>query len=292
MHEIWYIGGDKERIDSLNAILGNRYQIKSSGDVRSCQFDNCALVVVEYGQNPARSADVVARVRRQLHFRNIPVLICVERSHEERAVSQFRDCVAGLLLSPFDTTDVKSLIGRIGLPDCVDESSEKLLTSLSAVITRVVSEIAGSKVVQVDSYLKSDYCLQGDICGVMLIRGHFEGSVAIGMTRLLARKLAAQLAGCEEVDLNDEDLADGVGEVINQITGNLRSILWELGHHIEIHLPETFIKDPPPIKHQPSQPHHVIVLECENELLALQWCLTAVDEQTQADDVCLSFADH
>lgn len=70
---------------------------------------------------------------------------------------------------------------------------------------------------------------------VVTIDGDWSGSVAMAMTDRAARIVAAGMLGMSvDEEMADEDIADAVGELINVVGGNVKSLL---GGHSQLSLP-------------------------------------------------------
>ena len=60
---------------------------------------------------------------------------------------------------------------------------------------------------------------------VVEISGAWKGSIVLTTTRAMALHAAAQMFGCDETDVSDDDRHDAVGELANQIGGSVKGML-------------------------------------------------------------------
>ncbi len=79
----------------------------------------------------------------------------------------------------------------------------------------------------------------GKITACMKFQGEVTGTIALSLNPGLARALAAGIARCDEADLTDDDVRDGVGEITNQTSGLMRTLLSDCELVTCIDLPET-----------------------------------------------------
>lgn len=113
-----------------------------------------------------------------------------------------------------------------------------------------------------------------DIFGTILFVGNPAGKVEIALNKDMARQLAANLALCQSEELTDKDIFDGVGEVINQIAGNTRTLLWNEGLKTEISIPAvTAESNLSELDKKETRSIYVIDFDCSAGFVALQICL-------------------
>jgi chemotaxis protein CheX len=78
----------------------------------------------------------------------------------------------------------------------------------------------------------------GDVSGVMGLSGeNGEGFVGITFDESLAKTLVARILGMEETELEEADIFDGVGEMVNMIAGSAKNSLLGTPWHFNLALP-------------------------------------------------------
>lgn len=78
----------------------------------------------------------------------------------------------------------------------------------------------------------------GDVSGVMGLSGeHGEGFVGITFVETLAKTIVARILGIDETELEDADIFDGVGEIVNMIAGSAKNSLLGSTYHFNLALP-------------------------------------------------------
>jgi chemotaxis protein CheX len=63
------------------------------------------------------------------------------------------------------------------------------------------------------------------VAGSVSITGSWSGHVVVEVSLEAARRIAAELLGLAEDELEDSDVADAVGELANVVGGNIKSLL-------------------------------------------------------------------
>jgi len=88
------------------------------------------------------------------------------------------------------------------------------------------------------NYAKEDDHFFGDVSGVMGISGkNGEGFVGITFPEALAEHLVCKLLNISKDELEEGDIFDGVGEMVNMITGNAKNALLGTTYHFNLSLP-------------------------------------------------------
>ena len=140
----------------------------------------------------------------------------------------------------------------------------------------VFETMAQTKAIRKELFLKKDYKMYGDISGVMGLSGTASGSVVISLTNKLAKILVGRMLMDENVA--DSDVRDGVGEIINMISGQAKAALANTKHHFALSLPTVVSGHGHEISHKKGTPCIVVVFQAENEKLAIQVSLASEAE--------------
>jgi chemotaxis protein CheX len=143
-----------------------------------------------------------------------------------------------------------------------------------------VCEVFG-RTVEVESSHQETYLfarnsrLLGTVSAVMEMSGDLSARVAVSFPPDLARLVTAKIAGCTPEELTEEDLTDGVGEVVNQISGRARTFFQEAGFQISIGLPQLHFEEGLPFEYQGNSSCYAMIYECLGFRFALQISPTA-----------------
>lgn len=101
-----------------------------------------------------------------------------------------------------------------------------MVNTLVGATTEVLSTMAGTQV-QLQSVTPAmDYKPKGDISAVIGINGdNGEGTLALTFPNQLADLLVSRLLGLTPADLDADDRVDGIGEIINMVSGRAKTDL-------------------------------------------------------------------
>jgi CheY-specific phosphatase CheX len=117
------------------------------------------------------------------------------------------------------------------------------------------------------------YKPSGDISSVIGVAGeNGEGTIALSFSSKLASILVSRLLGIDEGDLADEDCVDGIGEIVNMISGKAKTVLSEgATSPYKLSLPSIIKGANHEITHRPKgAPFLLLEFEAEGETFRLQ----------------------
>lgn len=270
MKKLVYIGEDTERSEQLKQILSDEYEFDAIERSEALNLDDCALVILEKRSDPGSNRRNMVRFESLLGFRDIPLVVCIDQTDLDHSPASLDHNNDQMLVSPFDDDHVREQIQKALTPvGTQPPPDDEVLDSIVEAARLVVGQIAGVDIVHTGSYHKKDYRQQSGICAMMPLTGYLEGSLGVGFSTLLTRRLSAQMAGCEEEFVTDEDLPDGVGEVVNQISGKVKTILSEKDKSVEIGLPEICQGTTGSCSENGALPITVLLFECASEPFAV-----------------------
>jgi len=139
----------------------------------------------------------------------------------------------------------------------------------------VITTITGAVVVlQEATTIGGDAVSPHEIMACMKLSGELSGTIGVGFDPILARDLATRIAGGEVCSLSRKDILDGVGEIINQVSGRVRTVLSLSRYQVNIDLP--LISDSGKYVESPlcDLPHYyTLIFECLNRRFRVQFCL-------------------
>jgi CheY-specific phosphatase CheX len=141
--------------------------------------------------------------------------------------------------------------------------------------TEVLGTMANTRVVVKEVIAQENFTPTGDISAIIGISGEEgQGVVAISFPKNLANLLIARLLGSEPEEISEPECRDGVGELVNMISGAVKATLAKEGGanaSYKLSLPSV-IQGP---MHEVSirvadQPYQVILFEAESHQFILQ----------------------
>ncbi len=144
----------------------------------------------------------------------------------------------------------------------VEATEEVLVVSIDTLVQHQMSII-----------MKKNPNLLGEVTGLMKLSGGPPGMAAVSMNKDLGKKMSARLADASPTDLNDQDILDGVGEIINQISGRARTSLAMNGQAMTIDLPVCLIGAQQQFMSDDETFCLAAVFECLDHFFSIQLCL-------------------
>lgn len=141
----------------------------------------------------------------------------------------------------------------------------------------VLKTMAGIDAERKKLYLKEDHRMLGDVSGVMGLSGDASGSVVISLPASLAIKLVAKMLGEKPADKINADVCDGVGEIINMISGQAKASLTKTKYHFQISIPTVVMGADHEISHKKGTPNIAVLFEAEGQEFLIQICLSPKD---------------
>ncbi len=164
------------------------------------------------------------------------------------------------------------------------KSSEDILDVLVDVTGFVLQTVAMMEVDWVEE-CQTDVDLanpSGTITASMKMTGDVEGVFALSVPVALAKRIGCAIAYCEPEELPDELLNEGVGEIVNQITGTLRTRLSIARTQTTILLPQIIDTEGHEIDMGTSNPCFTVAVDCAGERLLLRSTLRAASAPVPA----------
>ncbi|MHC4886493.1 MAG: chemotaxis protein CheX [Planctomycetota bacterium] len=138
----------------------------------------------------------------------------------------------------------------------------------------VFKTMAGIDAERKKLYLKEDHKMMGDVSGVMGLSGDASGSVVISLPKSLAIGLVAKMLGEEPGTEITPDICDGIGEIINMISGQAKASLTKTKYHFQISIP-TVVQGPEhEISHKKGTPNIAVLFEAQGQEFLIQICLS------------------
>lgn len=138
----------------------------------------------------------------------------------------------------------------------------------------VLSVMCGVEITRKKLFLKDDYKMMGDVSGVMGLSGTASGSVVISMSKKLSCYFVGKMLGSSTADAElNAEVCDGVGEIINVIAGQAKSMLAKTKYHFNISIPSVVSGHGHEISHKKDTPNIVVLFAALDDEFALQVCL-------------------
>ena len=137
-------------------------------------------------------------------------------------------------------------------------------------VKQVLNITAGEDIEKHQLFLEQSADIPGEISALINIDGDLRGKIAVSFEREYARTITSKIIGCEESELSDEDVQEGMGEIVNQVTGKVRTDLWNFGYRFQISIPEIINGPISQIQTKEITPVHIIVFKSSKSMFSVQ----------------------
>ncbi len=149
----------------------------------------------------------------------------------------------------------------------------KLVNALIKSTQDVLGTMANTAVSVKEVRPQESYVAGGDISALIGITGEGgEGMVALSFPIKLANLIVSRLIGTSAETISAEDRSDGIGELVNMISGNTKtSLSTETNSNYRLSLPSIILGSGHEISASPKNcPYLCIVFEAEQQTFSLQ----------------------
>jgi CheY-specific phosphatase CheX len=101
--------------------------------------------------------------------------------------------------------------------------SQRLLQCLQVSVIETLSTMAMIEALLVDTKVSKEFTCSMEVGGLIYLTGTHEGMVGISGGRGVMSELVSQTIGLPVEELGDEDIMDGICELVNMISGGMKS---------------------------------------------------------------------
>lgn len=273
-------------IGILENCLGENYQ------VQAIELDNLEkatppeLLFVgwngEQDDNPVRSRlrrmETLTRTREIFAFKDIPIFLVSDGNHRDEIGTAIRKQVYDVLFTPLTDEGVRKAVQKAMRPVGKETTLDvRLVNPFVQSAIEVLSTMANTNIVRKEVLLKKDYRMFGDVSAVIGIMGEkIEGSVAVTFHEELAHRIVGRMLGMDGDALSSEEVHDGLGELVNMISGKAKTSLSTVdGLQFNLALPTIVTGIGHEIAHRPGTPCLVIVFDAEDMPFAVQVAISS-----------------
>lgn len=136
-----------------------------------------------------------------------------------------------------------------------------------------MKQMAGMECVRSGLTLRMDAFTKGEISGTMGLSGIAEGFVSVTFKNNVARKIVCRMLQVNAGEESEEDIRDGVGELMNMIAGAAKAQLAATEHAFQLSLPNVIVGGPHTVGQIRGVPVIVIEFTTEGEAFEVMVCL-------------------
>ncbi|MCG3198201.1 MAG: hypothetical protein GHCLOJNM_02695 [bacterium] len=224
-------------------------------------------------RNATATTILLTKLKKALAFKDVPVLILADERDLEDARSVAHMAAANVLQSPLDEARVRETVALVLRPAGQESRLDAgLVNPFIEATLHVLRAMARVEARRRDVFLKKDHRLFGEVSAILGISGgEIEGSVGLTFHEDLVRELVTRMWGAGRRPVSSEQINDGLGELVNVISGQAANQLADLkGERIAFTLPAIVTGHGHEIPHRSGAPCLVIVFEALGKPFAVQ----------------------
>lgn len=265
---------DLEKVkEEITGLLDGKKEVRSIRIVKKTKIALYVpdLIIYQPDEEFKDSVSQIKMLRKSCAFRDVPILVAVGLSKLEKASGLVRYGATGILVLPVSPEKLRRALSSVMAPVGTRiPIVTKLINPFISATLDLMATMADLTTVKKEVFLKKNYRLFGDVSGIMNFSGNIEGSVVVSFDEDLARKVIGNIMGAPPESLSQVEIREGVGEIVNIISGNAKAALanTEFGHQIT--LPTVVTGYGHEINHPPNAPCIVIIFEAAQKPFAVQ----------------------
>ncbi len=258
----------------LSDLLGEKALLLNERFEDHTKLDDYRMVVLETRSDQKHVLNQISRMRYACNFRNIPIIVMRGRGNH---VPIQHYIIAGatevLSLSDPPAACRQILQGHL-IPDRrpLDQEMEYLNPFIENTVNVIQTMAAGTAVFK-EMYFSNAFRIFGDISGIIGLSGDAEGTVVLTFYWDLAWRIISKMMQVEEEAINAELIHDGVGELINMISGSTKKSFVGTRYHFELSLPTVVVGSGHQIGHPEGASIAILIFEMGNSSFAVHVCI-------------------
>lgn len=220
--------------------------------------DQCDFIFYQWPDESKKGLEEMSEILGMSDGRDVGLVIVVNISQSDEMNNILKDPRVKIIVNPIDIEKIQKIL----ITDEVDKLPGINTQALKAdyinpfieSTINVISQVAGVTPKKRKIDLVSSRELVGDVSGVIGLAGAAEGFLIIILSMELSRKLVSGMLGTDVDKLTDDDLRDGVGELVNIVSGNAKAALVDTPYHFELSIPTVIIGSTHSVSHPPGIP--------------------------------------
>jgi chemotaxis protein CheX len=274
MDKILLVDCGAEVTRHLAALLSERFDLPNVTFGDPVDLKEYKMILIEAEANTDSVFSKVSKLRIQCKFGDIPIIV-IKRRDDQSAIEHFLSCGATEVLA-LDAPPgaCRQILQGYLIPSRKPLEKEMVyLTPFIDNTIHVLKTTAGLDAEFREVYFSNTFRIFGDISGIIGLSGASEGTVAVTLYWDLARKIIANMMHVQEERINAEYIHDGVGELINVISGSTKKRFKGTPFHFDLSLPTVVVGSGHQLGHPDSASIAVLIFDVGDLAFVLQVCL-------------------
>ncbi len=274
MNDVVLIDCSHQVTEAIAGLLGENSALVNKNFDDDLALSHFRMIILESDGPIEKTLAKASKIRMRCNFSDIPIIIIKSRE-DQFPIEHFLTAGATEVLA----LDAPPGACRQILQGYLTPSRKPLdkemeyLTPFVENTINVISTMAGMQATFREVYFSSDFRIYGDISGIIGLSGNSEGTVAITLYWGLARQIIAHMMKVQEDRINAEYIHDGVGELINMISGSTKKRFKGTPFHFDLSLPTVVVGSGHQLGHPESSSIAVLIFDVAPHAFVLQVCL-------------------
>ena len=259
----------------VNNLFGEKVAIQNSSFDAQRPLQEFSMVILEAGSKKSEQLlQEIKGLRYACNFRSIPIIVMKKKSDTHSKHPYIMAGATDILSLQAPPLACQQILQGYLIPNRqpLDQEMEYLTPFINST-KHVLKTMASIDAEYKELYFPSDFRIFGDVSGIIGLSGKAEGTAVITFYWDLARKVISQMMRVTEDQINAEFIHDGVGELINMISGFSKKSFIGNPYHFELSIPTVVMGSGHQIGHPEEASIALIVFDVENNSFALQVCL-------------------
>jgi chemotaxis protein CheX len=261
--------------ETLSTLFGKSAQIVSAPFQENRDISKFDLVALYSESMDGNTTEKIKHLRFSTKFRNIPIVLLQPEKAPRSSRPFFSSGATETLALSEPPEALIQIFQSLMIPGRKPREGEmEYLSPFISSTKDVFSTMASMDVDFKQVYFQNEHRMLGDISGVIGLSGYAEGTVVITLYWDLAQQVISSIMGVTAEEISPELLNDGVGEIINMISGSAKRYLTDTSFYFQLSLPTVIIGWQHEIGHPDSSTVAVLIFDYEDKSFAVQVSLT------------------
>lgn len=280
MDNVLLVDCSAEVVQHLVSLLGERFHLSHAAFEDPVVLKDYRMILLEAEGNIDSIFAKISKLRFECKFSDIPIIV-IKRREDRFGIEHFLNCGATEVLS-LDAPPgaCRQILQGYLIPS--REPLEKEMAYLTPFIDNtihVLKTTAAMAAVFREVHFSNTFRIFGDISGIIGLSGTSEGTVAVTLYWDLARKIIANMMQVQENQINAEYIHDGIGELINVISGSTKKQFKGTPFHFDLSLPTVVVGSGHQLGHPDNSSIAVLIFDVGDMAFVLQICLKPKQNQ-------------
>lgn len=274
MDKILLVDCSTEVTRQLDTLLGERFDLSNVSFGEHGLLKNFRMILIEAEANINSTFEKINKLRFECKFADIPIIV-IKQKEDQSSIEHFIHYGATEVLAlDAPAGACRQILQGYSIPG--RKPMENEMTYLTPFIENSISVLkttAALDAVFREVYFSNTFKIFGDISGIIGLSGASEGTVAVTLFWNLARKIIANMMSVEEDRINAECIHDGVGELINVISGSTKKRFKGTPFHFDLSLPTVVVGSGHQLGHPENSSIAALIFDVDDMAFVLQVCL-------------------